>query len=327
MDQLSPSGLQVSRFSTTSFRPHERVAAWREVFGRTVLNIDIAPRSSDAFRASAVISCTPNFGLLQASTSAANQANSRSLIAGDDVTFGVVATSRWGASQFGRSVDGHPGDGVLMSNGDVGAITLPSDCRYFCICLPRAAIAPLVPDIGEAFGRRVPASNPALQMLVRYLELARAGNVLTTPELCTAFTDHVRDLLALAVGATRDAHELATRRGLCAARLHAIKDDIRKNLGRADLSVHSIAASHRVSVRYVQKLFEDSGCTFTQFVMEQRLDAAYKALAAPSSPPINAIVYDLGFGDLSYFNRMFRRRYGCTPSDVRNTARFGGGRA
>jgi AraC-like DNA-binding protein len=327
MDQFSPSGLQVSRFSTAPFRPHERVAAWREVFGRTVLNIDIAPRSSEAFHASAVISCAPNFGLLQASTSAVNQANSRNLIAGDDVTFGVVATSRWGAAQLGRSTDAYPGDGALMSNGDVGAITLPSNCRYFCLCIPRATIAPLVPDIGEAFGRRIPASNPALRMLVRYLELARAENVLITPELCTAFTDHVRDLLALAVGATRDAEELATTRGLSAARLHAVKEDIRKNLGRADLSVHSIAASHRVSVRYVQKLFEDNGCTFTQFVMEQRLDAAYKALAAPSSAPINTIAYDLGFSDLSYFNRTFRRRYGCTPSDVRNAARFGGDRA
>ena len=33
---------------------------------------------------------------------------------------------------------------------------------------------------------------------------------------------------------------------------------------------------------------------------------------------ISSIAYDVGFGDLSYFNRAFRRRYDATPSDIRN---------
>ena len=34
------------------------------------------------------------------------------------------------------------------------------------------------------------------------------------------------------------------------------------------------------------------------------------------------IAYDVGFGDLSYFNRVFRRRYGATPSDIRQLAQL-----
>jgi hypothetical protein len=89
-----------------------------------------------------------------------------------------------------------------------------------------------VSDIGATFARRIPASSPALQMLLRYLDLARRDNVVTTPELAAAFTDHVCDLLAIALGPTRDAAEQARTRGLPAARLQAIKDDIADNLGR-----------------------------------------------------------------------------------------------
>jgi AraC-like DNA-binding protein len=32
--------------------------------------------------------------------------------------------------------------------------------------------------------------------------------------------------------------------------------------------------------------------------------------------PISAIAYEAGFGDLSHFNRSFRRRYGVPPSEV-----------
>jgi AraC-like DNA-binding protein len=33
---------------------------------------------------------------------------------------------------------------------------------------------------------------------------------------------------------------------------------------------------------------------------------------------IGDIALDCGFGDISYFNRAFRRRYGASPSEIRN---------
>lgn len=316
-------GLQVFRFSTASYREKERIAAWREVFGRAVLNIDVTPRRRDRFQASATAYRSSTLGLLHATTSAAHMANSRGLIANDDVSFGVATNGRWVASQLGRSADLHPGDGVLMSNGDIGAITLPEDCGFVTFSVPKAAISPLVRDIGLLFVRRTPAANPALQMLLRYLELARNDDVIATAELEQAFTNHVCDLLALAIGATGDAAELAKARGggLYAARLHAIKEDIRRNLGRPNLSVHVIAARHRVSARHVQMLFEESGSTFTQFLMKQRLMAAHETLIAWPDRPIVTIAYELGFNDISNFNRAFRQRFGCTPSEVRKAAR------
>jgi hypothetical protein len=171
MDESTAKDLQVFRFSTSAYRPHERVDAWREVFGRTVLRIDITPRSTEEFRAAATATRFSSFGLISASMSAAHQANSRELIVSDDVSFGFPAVGRCSASQLGRTADLHPGDGVLMSNGDLGAITFPDRCRFVAFCIPRSAISPLVPDIDALFAWGVPASNPALQMLTRYLEL------------------------------------------------------------------------------------------------------------------------------------------------------------
>ena len=49
---------------------------------------------------------------------------------------------------------------------------------------------------------------------------------LATPELRSLVVNHVYDLVALALGATRDAAEMANGRGMRAARLHAIKTEI-----------------------------------------------------------------------------------------------------
>ncbi|MGC1696738.1 MAG: AraC family transcriptional regulator [Pseudolabrys sp.] len=322
IDEIAPDRPRVFQFSTGGYREHERVTAWREAFGRTVLNIDIAPRSPVGFHASATLFRFADLGLIRASTSPVHQCNSKSLITNDDVSFGGVTNGRWDASQLGRNADLHPADCVLMSNGDVGALTFPDECRYTVFSVPKSALTPLVPDIGALFARRVPASNPALRMLMRNLDLGLEEHLAASLELQTAFTSHVCDLLALCLGATRDATELARMRGVTAARSRAIKDDIRKACSDPGLSVHIVAARYNVSARYVQRTFEESGSTYTEYVTEQRLAAAHKALRRRASVNalISTIAYDCGFADVSHFNRVFRQRFGCTPTDVRNAA-------
>ena len=60
--------------------------------------------------------------------------------------------------------------------------------------------------------------------------------------------------------------------------------------------------------------------TFAEFVLEQRLLYARGLLGNPGvhQRKIAAVAYTAGFGDLSYFNRVFRRRFGMTPSEWRD---------
>ena len=143
------------------------------------------------------------------------------------------------------------------------------------------------------------------------------------PQLQHLFAKHVYELMALAIGATRDAAELAKGRGLRAARLHAIKQDIAGNIDQPGLSVKALAARHGLTPRCVQRLFEMEGTTFTEYVLSQRLARAHRMLSDPGrdSDKISVIAWDCGFGDISHFNHLFRRRYGLAPSDVRAQAR------
>jgi hypothetical protein len=45
------------RFSTHDFSERERLTAWREIFGRTVCNLDIEPLAADRFRSDSTILC------------------------------------------------------------------------------------------------------------------------------------------------------------------------------------------------------------------------------------------------------------------------------
>jgi AraC-like DNA-binding protein len=114
----------------------------------------------------------------------------------------------------------------------------------------------------------------------------------------------------------------AIGRGQRAARTHAIKLDIVANLVRRDLSPATVAARVGISPRYARQLLAEAGTSFSEFVLMGRLTLAYRLLCDPrqAAKPISAVALDCGFGDLSYFNKSFRQRYGETPSDVRKTA-------
>lgn len=111
--------------------------------------------------------------------------------------------------------------------------------------------------------------------------------------------------------------------GIRAARLHAIKSDILENLRQRSFSIHGVASRHGITVSYVRQLFAAEGITFSEFVLQQRLAAADLMLRDPryADRSISAIAFEAGFGDVSYFNRIFRRRYGMKPADMREKAR------
>lgn len=76
----------------------------------------------------------------------------------------------------------------------------------------------------------IPANNEALWLLSRYVKLLRAQPTAMSPVLRHAAVAHARDLIALALGATRGGAEIALGRGVRAARLRAIKADILEHL-------------------------------------------------------------------------------------------------
>lgn len=55
----------------------------------------------------------------------------------------------------------------------------------------------------------------------------------------------------------------------------------------------------------------------------RRFVRAYRLLTDPrhANQKVSTIALDIGFGELSYFNRAFRQRYGMTPSELRAAAK------
>ncbi len=215
------------------------------------------------------------------------------------------------------------GDAVLMTSEEAAwTLASPSTVNIAGVRLPPSALVPLVPKLDDAVMRRIPRNASGLKLLRKYLDVLADSEALAAPASQRLVISHIYDLAALALGATSDGNGLAETGSVRAVRLAAIKVDIVANLHDGNLSATMIATRHRVTVRYLHKLFESEGITYSEFVLGQRLTRAYGILKNPlhARRAISTMAFELGFNDLSYFNRAFRRRYNATPSDVRNGA-------
>ena len=85
------------------------------------------------------------------------------------------------------------------------------------------------------------------------------------------------------------------------------------------LNTQMIANALGVPVRQLQRAFAGMGTTPSDYILKKRFEQACRLLrqANTDTPMVSSIAYASGFNDVSYFNRQFRKRFGCSPGQFR----------
>jgi AraC-like DNA-binding protein len=284
------------------------------------LELEIAPETQPTFN----ITTLPLLGVTVVNNSAP-QMIVRNLVArapDDDLLVGLPAMGQVSVKNGGDQLALGNTRMMLVAADVQHEVEYLTPADGFALRVKRSLMEPLVPNVSDLVNKPFDRNSAAVRLLLSYVRAIDAEEEITSPEMAHAVSAHICDLLALALGPSRDAAAVANSRGVRAARLAAIKTDVRENLVEPSLSAAVVAERHGVTPRYVHMLFELEGVTFSEHVVGQRLSRAHRMLTDPRfvHQSINSIALGVGFGDLSYFNRRFRRRFGLTPSDVRDRA-------
>jgi AraC-like DNA-binding protein len=311
----------VVRFSSCALPKDGRGKALEELHERGLLPTKFIHCGNAAPRVDLVNRTMPGLRILTAGFTSVRREGVRQ--EGDLLYLCMTLTGTTVGSRGGREMVLSDGDAVLMTNEEATwTMTSPSSVNIAGIRVPRSAIAPLVPKLENVTMRRITKDTSGLRLLRKYLDVVADDEALAASASQRLIVGHFYDLVALALGASSDAKALAADRTVGTVRLAAIKADILANIHDGDLNATMVATRNRVTVRYLHKLFESEGITYSEFVLGQRLARAYFLLMNPlhSGRAISTIAFELGFNDLSYFNRTFRRRYNATPSEIRDGA-------
>ena len=83
------------------------------------------------------------------------------------------------------------------------------------------------------------------------------------------------------------------------------------------ITIAEVAASVEFSESHFMRYFKEvMGTSFIDYLREYRLTMAARLLIASDADILN-IAEEVGFDNLSYFNRAFKKHYGMTPSQYR----------
>ena len=309
------------QFSTRELPARDRLTVWREEFVRRMLCLDIEPLSNLPFHAEATLRALPGLRTVNCRGTAARFQRTPAMAGDGEEAIGfVVNLGKWGAaSQGGRDVVLGSGDAMPLLSYRPSAFDGTS---HLGVLVPRAALASHLKDIDDVAMRPIPRRTESLRLLTGYLRLIGRNLGLTTPETQGVVVGHVHDLVALAI--TRRA-----RIGECnvsavaAARLSVALEEIARRFDEPGFGVAAVAQRQGISPRYLQRLIETTGTSFTARVTALRLQRAFTLLTetGDGKARISDLALQAGFSDISQFNRLFRSRFGDTPSGVRGHAR------
>lgn len=188
----------------------------------------------------------------------------------------------------------------------ITVLILQLPLRHFLPVIDRSAARPM---------RLLPADTPGLLTLEGYLRSIVDAPVEPDVAMMRLMSTQLQ---ALCLQLMRTAWPRTALRGP-AAWASAARAVVAQDLADPSLDERQVAARLGISGSYLRKLFADEG-GFAAYLRHERLHRARLMLRDPLCATLRVIdiVEACGFGDLSTFNRQFRRCFGATPSQMRD---------
>jgi len=321
MQAQLPNRFSISYHVLAKWRAYE---AWRAGICRGFCRLDFVPAGDDR------IDCDNEFVLLHSVAIATPRGNSarfartRALLDDGCDDFVLISATRGNVrvTQQSKTIDLTAGQMCLTEMNVVGAVDLNQTAGFTTTRFPRSLLLQVAPSAEAQLARTLGHDRALSLMIERYAALCTeiGGNLDMRGQQAAA--QHLADLVGHFIGTNADDKTLVWQRGVSAARLNLLKADILKHLDDTDLTLETVAKANGISERQVQRMFAAADTTFSEFVVEQRLLLARRLLLHESARrrKISDIAFTVGFNDLSYFHRSFRKRFGVTPAEAQTDA-------
>lgn len=100
---------------------------------------------------------------------------------------------------------------------------------------------------------------------------------------------------------------------------YIIRRKLSENISECDFDINGYFSTLPFSADYLSRLFSrEFGLTPHRWLTEARLEHAEQLLSSAPGNNIGEIAHMCGFRDALYFSRLFRRKYGVSPKQLRD---------
>nr|WP_323378317.1 helix-turn-helix domain-containing protein [Streptomyces smaragdinus] len=310
--------------TTDSVPDGDKVAYWNNAVSRTLVPMTVAPRDAGPFDGRIA---SRRLGYLQVSTLQADAervARTPALIAGsrsrqDLFAVGVQVSGTATVVQDGRRAEVGEGDLVVYDTTRPYTFDYPHRFTTHVFQLPRQVLGVAESNLRQVTGSAIGTDGGIGAMLLPFLDALASSGGDYQPDVADRLAGNVVDLFATLIAERAHPGDGGTD----TARSHLlvrVREHINRNLGDPDLSPESIARAHRISVRYLHRLFQGEGTTVARLIQQRRLEECGRELArrGRTTPTVSAVAQRWGFVNPAHFSRVFRAAYGVSPREWRS---------
>ena len=312
-----------SSWNMSGLRPNEQFSYYREAICQAFMNLTPEPAAAASFPASVEHVRLGDAAINRVSFPEHVVRRSAADIAASDRScfyLNLKLAGRCRIQQDGREISLSPGQVAIFDSDRQFALLHDRgpQLQVASFWVPAGALRERLPASFDVSASRV-SDDPFVGRLI--VETARTltdGVLRMTEEEGVLLFRALIELVAVSLS-RRSRAGAAASESLADATMLGVKRAIHRRLREPGLAVADVADAVGISERYVHKLLARSGLSFTDYVIDNRLDGAARDLGDPAmaARAIGAIAFDWGFSDLSHFTRRFKQRFGCRPRDWR----------
>lgn len=312
-------------YSTSTVPAHQRADGWRYALSETYFPLEISFRDETAFNGAiknwtlgsidiSKFTCQP-MEVYRNERHLANETESSLLITLSEKT-------PISFCQNGREVTCAPGS-ILIERGDVpyrfsqGLANTSSVVKVPIPCLKSRL---------GSLDRLAPMCFDGTHGVASYfIDTVRRSTKFAPDMDSTArqsLSDHLLEILCLAI--QNDDRVLSSNTSsVKTAHLRRAEEYILKNVQDASLTPQKVADACGISLRYLQRLFNESNSSIYSFIRDNRLERCHEDLQSVSNTSsIAELAYKWGFCDQSQLCKDYKARYDETPSQTRKHSRL-----
>lgn len=303
----------------------EHLNAWREDVARNLLKIDFRPNGDNPFRAS-IEPLFSGLRVVRMEHTPGRTFRDKELTRDGDDSYALIVSrgAPLDITHCGQHFQLGRNEATVLRNCDTGVVESAGICRYVSVIVPAHDIKGQRSLFDNSVCRHFARTSGRLRLVNAYVAAIASMTTGQDAVLMATLRQHLIDLMVLLVSAADGGAEPeSSSKAMSAARMACIRQRVAASFADPDLGPAEVAAAEGLSERYLQRLLELQGTTFTAVVNDLRLQHARALFDDPSHRRrrILDIALSSGFSDLSHFNRLFKRRYGCTPSEIRAAGR------
>ena len=313
MDVFSTAGVPVSR----------RTSYWNEVYTSHFAQVTFDPVSRDNFDGELRTGTVGPLGLARVSYHAANVERTRSHIGRTRqrmFSFVLHLRGRGLFTHYGHETMLDDGDFTLSDNAEPHHLSLQGPADVIILRCPPDVLKPHLPSPERLCGLRLPAregfTGTAAAMMLSLVDRLERG---VPPQFSQMVVRNILEVMATSYAMVFD--NGVPNCSVAGARYVQARRYIEAHLNEPDLSASAVARALDISPRYLRVVFAEEHERLSEYILRRRLEECARQLASSlwRGHTITGIAFANGFNSIPHFTRAFRKQYGVTPRQYRES--------